>query len=145
MNAVTFRDGIATITTRTGMAEVHVSAAAHLVRQGELAATSFDILALAAGYEALERERDALRAELAAARAGTIGREHAEAMQCARKVIAELRQASDAFFEVYDQGEAPDSGLDDALRGKLGEADYWLLCDVSAATARVKLLEGGAA
>jgi len=145
MSAVTFRDGIATITTRTGMAEVHVAAAAHLVRHGELAATSFDILALAAGYEALERERDALRAELEAARAGTIGREHAEAMQRARKVIAELRQVGERFFEVYDKGDAPDSGLDNAFRGKLSDADHWLICDSTDATARAKVLKGGAA
>jgi hypothetical protein len=145
MSSVTYRDGIATITTRTSKIEVDVDATAHLIQRAEVSPTAADTIALATGYLHLDAENKALRGELEAARAGTIGKEHAEEMHGARKVIAELRQAGEAFFEVYDQGDAPDSGLDTAFRDKLGEADHWLLCDVRAAGVRAKLLKGGAA
>jgi intracellular sulfur oxidation DsrE/DsrF family protein len=136
-------DDVAIIITRASETKVHVSATAHLVKQGE-PYTATDVLALAAGVEALQQERNRLREELDAARAGEIGREHAEALQGARKVIAELREAGVAFFEVYDQGEAPDSGLDDAFRKKVDTADRWLVSDSTAAMARAKVLKGGA-
>jgi hypothetical protein len=110
---------------------------------GRLSAT--DARAMAVGFLHMEREVQRLAEELNAARAGTVGKEHAEAMQGARRVIAELRQAGEAFFEVYDQGDAPDSGLDNALREKLGDAEHWLLLDSGAATARARVLEGGRA
>jgi hypothetical protein len=144
MTNVTYRDGIATITTRTSTTEVHVSAAAHQVRLGEIAATSFDTLALAAGYEALERERDALREELAAARAGTIGKEHGKVMQDARGMIAELRTMAAEFMDVYDSGNAPDGTTDEGLRDAIAKAEHWLICDSTAATARAKVLKGSA-
>jgi hypothetical protein len=148
MSQVTYRDGVATIITRTRKTEVHVSVtAAIILEHGSVLGrpSSTDARALAAGFLHLERENEALRAELKTARAGAIGREYAEAMQCARKVIAELRQAGVAFFEVYDQGDAPDSGLDTALRDRLGDADHWLLRDFNAAIERAKVLKGGAA
>lgn len=146
MIGVTYRDGVAIVSDRARTTEVHVSITADLIHQGEdIDIVKADVLALAAGYRALEAERDALLEEVSAARAGMIGREHAETMQGARKVIAELRQAGDAFFEVYDQGDAPDSGLDNALRDKLGEAEVWLLRDVGASVKRERVLEGGAA
>lgn len=143
MSTVTYRDGVATIMTRTRKTEVHVQLTADLAVRGELDRPGdTDAKALAAGYLHLEAENKALRAELEAARAGTIGREHAEAMHGARKVIAELCQAGEAFFEEYDKGDGPD-GV--ALRGAMGAADTWLLCDVSAARGRAQMLKGGAA
>lgn len=140
---IIYRDGVATITTPTRKTEINVALTARLAIAGDLGRPSAtDTKALAAGYEALSAEHKALHAELAAARAGTIGKEHAEAMQGARKVLAELRQAGEQFFAVYDQGDAPDSGLDNAFRDKLGEAENWLIADSTAATARVKLLRG---
>lgn len=141
--AITYRGIIATIITATRTIEVNVPATARQFLEGhETRATRTDALALSAGYQHLAAENQRLRAELTAARAGTMGREHAEAMQGARKAIAELNQAAVDFMEVYDQGEGPD-GV--ALRDAMGNAEHWLLCDVKACGERAKVLSKGGA
>ena len=144
MTQTTYSDGIATILTRTRKTEVHVSVAASIILEhgsvmGRPSAT--DARALAAGFLHLERENAALREELAAARAGQVGREWAEQMQGARAVIANLRRDAAEFLEVYDRGDAPDQETDDALRKGVSEAENWLVCDVHACAVRAKILK----
>ncbi|SDC66512.1 hypothetical protein SAMN05428966_10268 [Massilia sp. PDC64] len=144
MIGVTYRDGVAIVSDRARTTEVHVSIAADLIHQGEdIEVVKADVLALAAGYRALEAERDALREELAAARAGEIGKEHATDMQNARVTISKLSGAVDRFLEIYDTGNAPDSVQESELRDALSDAGSWLLHDVNAARVRAKLLKGG--
>jgi hypothetical protein len=143
MTTTTYYDGVATTITPTRKIEVWCEPTAQSALEGNLGpARMSDMRALAAGYLALLDENERLAAELAAARAGQIGREHAKAMQGARSVIADLRQAGEAFFEVYDRGDAPDSITDGEFRARLASADHWLLCDSGAATARSKILKG---
>jgi lambda repressor-like predicted transcriptional regulator len=142
---VSYENGVATITTKTRQSMVHVAVVADLAMQGMIERTSrTEVLALSAGFLAMKAQRDQLQAELDAARAGQVGKGQAQDMQDARKVIADLRRAGDSFFEVYDQGDAPDSGLDNALRDTLREAENWLVRDVHAASVRAQVLKGGA-
>ena len=143
MSAVTVRNGVVTIATCARSTDVNLLATAEgifNIRSDAMADTN--VLALSAGYLELARQVAALQAELAAARAGAIGKEHAAAMHGARKALADLNKVTGDFLEVYDSGEGPDSMT---LRDALGAAEMWLLGDVKAAGQRAKLLEGGAA
>lgn len=143
MSAVSVRNGVAIITTPTRQTEVHLSATASIILEGyPIRASKSDLVALSAGYLELEKQVAVLQAELAAARAGAIGLQHATAMHGARKALADLNKVTGDFLEVYDSGEGPDSMT---LRDALGAAEMWLLRDVKAAGQRAKLLEGGAA
>jgi len=140
MTTVTVKNGVATIITPTRRTEVHLSAAAEMFSGPAYCTVNIDLLAISAGYLELEKQLGLLQAELEAARAGTIGREHAGAMQGARKALADLNKVTSTFLEVYDTGAGPDSMT---LRDALGAAEMWLLRDVKPALARAKVLEGG--
>jgi hypothetical protein len=64
---VSYAAGVATITTRTRKSMVNVLVTARLTLEDDLPARLTDMKALAAGYLGMIAERDALRAELAAA------------------------------------------------------------------------------
>jgi hypothetical protein len=144
MSAVTYRDGVAIITTPTKFTTVHLTAMSRSIMDGFVDRSSAVTRALACGYLAVEAERDALHEELKAARAGEIGREHATEMQNARAALANLRQAGQLFLEVYDRGDAPDGDVDEKLRDAMADAEGWLIHDCNAASARAKVLKGGA-
>lgn len=142
MADATYRDGVATIITPSRKIQINVELTARLALQGQLgSARMSDMRALAAGFLALQAESAKLREELAAARAGQIGREWAEQMQGARAVIANLRRETEEFLEVYDRGVAPDAERDNALRAAANEAESWLVCDVHACAVRAKILK----
>jgi len=149
MSQVTYRDGVATITTPSSKTEIDVALTSGLILAGDVGdivrTSVLDTVALAAGFAHLSRENDALRDELAAARAGVIGREHASEMQNARAALAKLNGAVDRFMQVYDTGNAPDSVQEEELRDALSDVCAWLIHDSSAAIERAKVLKGGAA
>lgn len=69
--SATYLDGVATVTDLARVITVSVPHAVALILGGhDYPPTRVDLLALAAGYKAVVAERDALREELAAARAG---------------------------------------------------------------------------
>lgn len=143
MSAVTIRDGVATITTPTRRTEVHLADTAQMFVDGlGLRPSKTDLLALSTGYLELEKQVDLLQAELKAARSGTIGVEHATAIQEARNVLANINKAAGDFMEEYDKGDGP-SGVE--LRDALGDVEHWLLRDVNACFERAKVLKVGAA
>jgi hypothetical protein len=142
--AATYRDGIATIITATRKTEVNVPVTADVFLDGPtLRPTKTDVVALSIGYRTLAAENKRLKDELTAARAGQLGKEHAMAMQEARVIIAGLNAAAEQFLGVYDEGNAPESDLDSALRDKITDAQSWLLNDVNDCMARQKILKGG--
>lgn len=146
MSQVEISGGVATITTIHRTVMVNLAATAHAAASGQDSRMSrTDLQALAAGYMMLDREVEKLKAELAAARSGKIGMDHAQAMQDVRGVLSHIATATERFLEVYDQGDAPDSGLDEALREKMGAAINWLVHDSSNVPERTKVLEGRAA
>ena len=141
MTQTTYSDGIATIITKIRKAEVSVALTAQAALDGALGRPDmFDVRALSAGYLALRDENARLREELAAARAGQVGREWAEQMQDARAVIANLRRDAAEFLEIYDCGDAPQKAIDDAFREAVSAAAYWLVCDSHACAVRAKIL-----
>lgn len=144
MMTATYNAGVALIVHRTGQTQIVVSAAADVILAGEGVVDARDAMAVAAGYLALVEQVRDMRAELAAARAGTIGVEHATAMQDARWHLAGLHQACRVFLEVYDKGDAPDDKVDRLLRESNGMVENWLVADSTAAIARAKVLKGGA-
>jgi hypothetical protein len=140
---VTYKNGIAIVVTPARTTQVNVAATADLYIKGcSIRASKTDALALAVGYIAMAEENRHLASELAAARAGQIGKDSASAMQDARKAVANLRYAADVFMDIYDTGNAPDSAAEGALRNAIGEAEHWLVLDASAAGDRYKILGG---
>jgi hypothetical protein len=140
MSAVTIQYGVVTISTKNRSARVDLSATAEMIysqRSDDIADT--EILALAAGCVDLERQVNELRAELKAAHAGEIGRNHAEEMQGARKAIANLRESVESFLGEYNLGNGPDT-ID--LEEKANEAMQWLICDSNASAKRERVLAG---
>lgn len=139
---LSYKDGVATIITAARESQVNVPATAQMYIDGRIDRPSkTDVLALSIGYRLMDAECQSLRAELEAARAGRIGFEHAEAMQYARKMIAELNYAAELFLAVYDEGNAPDGNLDEALRDSMCNASGWLISDLKSYSERVKILE----
>jgi hypothetical protein len=85
---VSYKDGVATITTRTKQSMVNVLVTARLTLEDDLPARLTDMKALAVGYLGKIAERDSLQAQLDAAPAA------------ARDVLAERRRQVEA--EGYD-------------------------------------------
>jgi hypothetical protein len=143
---VTYDNGVATIIVGGHRkTEINVLLTARLGVGGQLDRVSMtDIRALSAGYLALAGELKLARQELVAARAGGVGPEHAAAMQEVRGLVAEMRAMGEAFLDVCDRGDAPDSKTDSDLRGALFKAERWLVADSTAAIERQKILKGKA-